>query len=48
MKQKKWEPFIPVTLISPKITLRRYLLVDSGADITLIPKEVGEKLGFML
>ncbi|MFH1562529.1 MAG: retropepsin-like aspartic protease [Nitrospirota bacterium] len=45
---KKWEPFIPVTLISDTDSLERHLLVDSGADITLIPKKVGKELGFAL
>ncbi|MDI6795046.1 MAG: retropepsin-like aspartic protease [bacterium] len=48
MNQRKWEPFIPVILISPETTLKRYFLVDSGADMTLFPKGVGEKLGFKI
>ena len=48
MNPPKWKPFIPVTLISSMATLKRYLLVDSGADITLIPKEEGKEIGFAL
>jgi len=48
MNSNKWQPVIPVTLISPQITLERYFLVDSGADVTLFPKDVGEKLGFKI
>jgi len=48
MTLPKWKPFIPVTLISSTSALKRYLLVDSGADITLIPKEAGKEMGFAL
>ncbi|MEK9149089.1 MAG: retropepsin-like aspartic protease [Candidatus Desantisbacteria bacterium] len=45
---KKWKPIILLTLISDTVSLEEYLLVDSGADITLIPKKVGKELGFTL
>ncbi len=48
MSQAKWKPFIPVTLITSTTSLKRHFLVDSGADITLVPKEAGKKIGFAL
>ncbi|MBU0600064.1 retropepsin-like domain-containing protein [bacterium] len=45
---KEWKPIILLTLISDTAALKEYLLVDSGADITLIPKRVGKELGFVL
>ncbi|MFH1563234.1 MAG: retropepsin-like aspartic protease [Nitrospirota bacterium] len=45
---KKWKPIILLTLISDTASLEEHLLVDSGADITLIPEKVGKELGFAL
>ena len=41
-------PSIPVTIIGPKESLELIALVDSGADISVIPKEVAEVLGLDL
>ena len=35
-------------MISAEICLERYMLVDSGADTTLIPRSVGKGLGFKI
>ncbi len=41
-------PVARVILINNKKELAEHLYVDSGADITLIPKSVGEWLGFVV
>ena len=43
-----WRPVIPVKLRNQDNILSCEVLVDSGADITLIPKRVGTYLGFTL
>jgi hypothetical protein len=41
-------PSLPVTLIGEKETVETVALLDSGADISAIPKEMAEILGFDL
>jgi hypothetical protein len=43
-----WRPVIPVKLRNQENILACEALVDSGADITLVPKGVGTYLGFTL
>lgn len=40
------KPFIPVTIVGPKKKLNVFVLIDSGADISMIPYSAGEFLGF--
>lgn len=43
------KPFAFVKLVNGKRTLAKYpLLIDSGADVTLVPKSTGKKLGLKL
>jgi len=42
------KPFIPVTLIGPKCGVKLFMLLDSGADISMIPYSVGEAIGIEL
>ena len=44
----KWIPTAQVRLVTAKATYFCEMIVDSGADITLIPKSMGEFLGFSL
>ena len=39
-------PVAKVTLINEGVEVEEYVYVDSGADISLIPKSVGDLLGF--
>ena len=39
-------PVARITLINGKMEIPEHLYVDSGADITLVPKSVGDLLGF--
>lgn len=41
-------PLIPVTIIGKKEKINLLMLLDSGADISLIPYSVGEFLGLPL
>ncbi len=48
LKNNKWQPDYPVELSSSKATEMLTMLVDSGADITVIPKWTGEDLGLSI
>jgi len=39
------KPFIPVTVLGPKGNVKLFMLLDSGADISMIPYSVGETIG---
>lgn len=41
-------PVAKVTFANEEISVPQWVYVDSGADVTLIPKSVGELLGFRL
>lgn len=43
-----WKPYATIKLMSEKSTFSCQMLVDSGADISLIPHNLGEELGFEL
>ncbi|MFQ5752913.1 MAG: aspartyl protease family protein [bacterium] len=43
-----FKPIVPVTLIGPKRSLNIFMLLDSGADLSLIPYSVGETIGLEL
>ena len=38
-------PVIPATLSGPRGTYRSVFLLDSGADLSLVPQSVGQRLG---
>lgn len=42
------KPIIPVTIIGSKRALNVFMLLDSGADLSLIPYSVGETIGLEL
>ncbi len=42
------KPILPVTIIGPKRSLNIFMLLDSGADLSLIPYSVGETIGLEL
>ena len=42
------KPIIPVSIIGPKRSVNLFMLVDSGADISLLPYSVGETIGLEL
>lgn len=42
------KPIIPVTIIGLKRSVNIFMLLDSGADLTLIPYSVGETIGLEL
>ena len=42
------KPIIPVSIIGPKKSVNIFMLLDSGADISLIPYSVGETIGLEL
>jgi len=42
------KPLIPVTLVGAKQVVRTSMLLDSGADLSMIPYSVGEALGLEL
>src|SRR3972149_8571570 len=42
------KPFIPVRITGPKYGVKLFMLLDSGADISLIPYSVGETIGLEL
>lgn len=39
------KPIIPVSVIGPKRGINIFMLLDSGADISLITYSVGETIG---
>lgn len=43
-----WKPVLPVTLAGPKGKVNLFMLLDSGADLSLIPYSVGEMIGLEL
>ena len=42
------KPIIPVTIIGAKQSITIHMLLDSGADLSLIPYSVGEAIGLEL
>jgi hypothetical protein len=48
LKNNKWQPDYPIELSTSKITEKLTVLVDSGADISVIPKWTGEDLGLKI
>jgi Aspartyl protease len=48
LKNNKWQPDYSVELSTSKITEKLTMLVDSGADITVIPLWTGEDLGLKI
>lgn len=42
------KPIIPVTIVGEKRGVNVFMLLDSGADISLIPYSVGEAIGLEL
>jgi hypothetical protein len=42
------KPIIPVSIIGPKRSVNIFMLLDSGADISLLPYSVGETIGLDL
>ena len=42
------KPVIPVIVIGPKRKVKTFMLLDSGADISLIPYSAGEIIGLDL
>ncbi len=45
LKNNKWQPDYSIALGTSKITEKLSMLVDSGADISIIPRWTGEDLG---
>ena len=43
-----YEPTIPVTIEGPKQSTDIFMIIDSGADISLVPYSVGEAIGLEL
>jgi len=41
-----YRPIAEVKLRGPRASLNSYMLIDSGADISIIPFATGEYLGF--
>ena len=41
-------PLIPLTIIGPKRKVKVFMLLDSGADISMIPYSIGETIGLEL
>jgi aspartyl protease len=42
------KPVIPVGIIGPKRGVKVFMLLDSGADISMVPYSVGETIGIEL
>jgi hypothetical protein len=42
------KPIIPVTITGPKRSAKIFMLLDSGADISMIPYSAGETIGLEL
>lgn len=38
-------PIVPVAIVGPKRKINAFMLLDSGADMSLIPYSVGETIG---
>jgi len=45
---KIFKPIVPVTISGPEKSVNIIMLLDSGADISLIPYSVGEAIGLKL
>ena len=43
-----YKPLIPVTIVEPQYSVNLFMLLDSGADLSLIPYSVGEAIGLEL
>jgi hypothetical protein len=43
-----FEPTIPVTVVGPKRAIEVLMLIDSGADISLLPASLAELIGLQL
>jgi Cauliflower mosaic virus peptidase (A3) len=48
MARHEWEPEYPVTLSNGSISHDALMLVDSGAELSLISRDVGNLLGFQV
>jgi hypothetical protein len=48
LKNNPWQPDYPVTISTATVTETLTMLVDSGADITVIPRWTGHDLGLQL
>ena len=48
LARNDWQPLYPVTLSSSNNSTDALMVVDSGADLSLIGRELGESLGFAL
>jgi hypothetical protein len=44
--KKAWNPLYPVTLTTPVKQKEMSMIVDSGAEISLVSREIGDLLGF--
>lgn len=42
------KPIIPVRLVGPARSVNLFMLLDSGADLSMLPYSVGRALGFQL
>ncbi len=42
------KPIIPASIIGPGREVKAFMLLDSGADISMIPYSVGETIGLEL
>lgn len=42
------EPVIPVRIMGPQADVELFMLIDSGADVSLIPFSIGELLGLQV
>ena len=42
------KPIIPLTIIGPRRKIKVFAILDSGADISMIPYSVGEVIGLEL
>jgi hypothetical protein len=48
LRNSKWQPDYSVELSTSKVTEKLSMLVDCGADISIIPKWTGEDLGLLI
>lgn len=48
LKNNKWQPDYSIEISTSKITENLSMLVDSGADISIIPRWTGEDLGLKI
>jgi hypothetical protein len=44
--KKAWNPLYPVTLATSVKQKEMYMTVDSGAEVSLVSREIGDLLGF--